>query len=141
MKLIKINEVQDFLRTITKQAAAQADDDGRVPDAVLLYHLAEDYNTVYEVLNRAVAEWIASEDPIQFTQPSQILETNPDASLSELEDPVDLGKYMAQLYMGVVAIYRKISVRNREALLVLLKIAEAKTNFLRQEYDKCLSVR
>lgn len=141
MKLIKINDLKDFLRTIIEQAAAKADDDGRVSDAVTLYHLAEDFNTVYEVLNRNISDWIASEDPMQFSQQSaQYQEKTPETSLYELEDPVELGIYMATMYMGAVNIYRQISVRNREALFVLLKIAEAKKDFLKQEYDKCLTV-
>lgn len=142
MKLIKIADQKDFLRTIIEQAAAQADDEGRIPDAVLLYHLAEDYNTVYEVLNRSISDWITSEDPIQFVsqQVSQYQEVNPATSLTELEDPVDLGRYMAQLYMSEVSIFKQISFRNRDALLVLLKIAEAKKDFMMQEYDRCLSV-
>ena len=141
MKLIKIADQQEFLRTITEQAAAQADDDGRVSDAVLLYHLAEDYNTVVQVLNRSISDWIASEDPMQFNaHPNQFQHDNSIQSIMELDDPADLGKHMVHLYMSAVNMYRQISPRNREALVVLLTIAEAKKMYLNHEYDACLSV-
>ncbi|KAF8473165.1 Nup93/Nic96-domain-containing protein [Kalaharituber pfeilii] len=141
MKLIKIADQQEFLRTITEQAAAQADDDGRVSDAVLLYHLAEDYNTVVQVLNRSISDWIASEDPTQLTSQPTGGQHQADAqqSITEFEDPAELGKHMGQLYWNMANMYRQISPRNREALMVLLKIAEAKRMYLVQDYEACLS--
>src|SRR5439155_26728604 len=59
MSLIGLTDTDDFMRTVTIQAASSADDNGRVTDAVLLYHLAGEYNNVMEIVIRALSEAIA----------------------------------------------------------------------------------
>jgi nuclear pore complex protein Nup93 len=61
LKLIGLADQEDFLKTVTVQAAAVADDNGRTTDAVLLYHLAEDYDNVIAIINRALSEAVAAE--------------------------------------------------------------------------------
>lgn len=46
LDLINLVDQQDFLKNITIQAAGVADDKGLITDAVLLYHLAENYDPV-----------------------------------------------------------------------------------------------
>lgn len=50
-----------FLDTLTVQAAIVAEDNGRTTDAVLLYHLANEYDRVVTVINRALSEAISVE--------------------------------------------------------------------------------
>ncbi|KAI4146402.1 MAG: hypothetical protein LQ340_005942, partial [Diploschistes diacapsis] len=56
LPLIGLRDEEDYLRNVTMQAAKVADDTGRTTDAVLLYHLAEDYNSVIAILNRALSD-------------------------------------------------------------------------------------
>ncbi|KAJ8607894.1 hypothetical protein MRB53_039990 [Persea americana] len=55
LRLIDIGTQEDFLRQITLVAARTADEQGRVTDAALLFHLAEDYDKVVQVINEAVS--------------------------------------------------------------------------------------
>src|SRR2546421_417458 len=60
LRLIKLADQEEFLWMVTKQAAGVADDNGRITDAVLLYHLAEDYDNVVSIINRTLSEAIAT---------------------------------------------------------------------------------
>ncbi|ERF69613.1 hypothetical protein EPUS_03605 [Endocarpon pusillum Z07020] len=55
-RLIKLDSHGDFLKAVTMQAAAIADERCQVADAVLLYHLCEDYDNVVRILNSALAD-------------------------------------------------------------------------------------
>lgn len=141
MKLIKLTDQREYLRTITEQAATQAHDDGRATDAVLLYHLAEDYDTVMEVVNKNLSDSIASEDDSPpFSYHPGAITPGSNASITSVDDPAQLATNMLTLYSGNAAIYSKISMRNREAVAVLLKIAEAKNRYREGKWESCLLV-
>jgi len=140
MKLIKLSDQDEFLHTITEQAAVQADDDGRAADAVLLYHLAEDYDTVVQILNKNLSSHIALDDGIPF---QGLHESNAppgsSMSLASVDDPTHLAINMLTVYKNN-HIARKINPRNREACGVLLQISEAKRQYEMGEWAACLSV-
>lgn len=142
MRLIKLTDQREYLRTITEQAAVQADDDGRANDAVLLYHLAEDYDTVLQIVNKNLSDYIASEEaPTRYqdlTATNGLL--NSSLSLTSVEDPVQLAQNMLKMYGANVSVYTKIELRNREACGVLLRIAEAKKLFANGDWEACLVV-
>jgi nuclear pore complex protein Nup93 len=142
IKLIKLSDESDFLRTITEQAAVQADDDGRMADAVLLYHLAEDYDTVVQILNKNLSAHIALDEGVQPFHPQEPSSAPPgsSASLASVDDPVRLAHNMLTVYHQNPNILRKINIRNREACGVLLQIAEAKNYFTQGQWEACLSV-
>ncbi|KAI5838969.1 Nup93/Nic96-domain-containing protein [Morchella snyderi] len=140
MRLIMLTDQREYLRTITEQAAVQADDDGRANDAVLLYHLAEDYDTVLQIINKNLSDSIASEEtPTHYqdhTAASGVLDSS--LSLTSVEDPVKLAQNMLKMYGANVSVYTKIVLRNREACGVLLQIAEAKRLFTNGDWESCL---
>jgi nuclear pore complex protein Nup93 len=141
MKLIKLSDQSEFLRTITEQAAVQADDDGRAADAVLLYHLAEDYDTVVQILNKNLSGHIALDGatPFQGLEASSVPSSS-SVSLASVDDPVRLAHNMLTMYHNNPNIMRKINVRNREACGVLLQIAEAKNLYEQGQWEACLGV-
>ncbi|CRK45124.1 hypothetical protein BN1723_019647, partial [Verticillium longisporum] len=53
--LIGLTEENDFINTVTIQAASFAEENGRTTDAVLLYHLAGEYDTVVAIVSRALS--------------------------------------------------------------------------------------
>ena len=59
--LLKLNGENGLLNTITREAAKMADDNGRTNDAILLCHLAGEYDSVISILNRALAEALSVE--------------------------------------------------------------------------------
>lgn len=136
-KLIKLTSHEAFLKSITSQAAAIADQRGQISDAVLLYHLCEDYENVITVLNRALADAInldLGESPIslqplkprdQDNHSSTLGSEEAQSSLSltqSTSSPIELAKNITSLYNTNAAYYNRISVPNRETCGVLLKL-------------------
>ncbi|KEF59203.1 uncharacterized protein A1O9_04047 [Exophiala aquamarina CBS 119918] len=145
-KLIKLSTREEFLRSITKQSAATADQRGQIADAVLMYHLCEDYDDVVSVLNRALADAVTldlGESPMQL-QPlkprrlegrsgssASTQADGPQSSLSltqSTSSPVDLARNMISLYNDNAAYVNKISPTNRETCRVLLKLVSARAH-------------
>ena len=58
-KLIFIHSPQEFINKITKVAAQQCNDDGRINDAIVLFNMAKEYNTVICLLNKQLGDAIA----------------------------------------------------------------------------------
>ncbi|KAJ5806962.1 hypothetical protein N7474_010554 [Penicillium riverlandense] len=143
LDLINLEDQQEFLKTITVQAAAVADDKGLITDAVLLYHLAEDYDRVIDIINRALSDAIAVElggvlpklQPLrprveqgQDGQAAHAGTPDPGSSLSltAVDDPVVLAKNMISLYNSNTLYWQQIRQMNRDACGLLLRLMEAK---------------
>ncbi|EKG20170.1 Nucleoporin interacting component Nup93/Nic96, partial [Macrophomina phaseolina MS6] len=143
LRLIGLSDQEEFLKNITMQAASVADEAGRTTDAVLLYHLAEDYNSVIVVINRALSDALAVDigqrphklEPLKprATGRDRRTEGEPAGSLSltAVDNPAGLALNMNNLYSANALMYNKVKNTNRNALLMLLQIATAK-NFVEQ---------
>lgn len=137
LELIKLVDQHEFLKTITVQAAAVADDKGLIADAVLLYHLAENYDRVIDIINRALSDAIAVElggamPKLQPLRPrggeeGEALEAGSSLSLTSVDDPGVLAKNMISLYDSDRMYYGQIRQVNRDACGLLLRMMEAKT--------------
>lgn len=135
--LLGLEEENDLVRNITLQAARFANDNGRTTDAVLLYHLAEDYDTVVVILSLAVSEAISLEigseplrlDPVkprgEGDQPAA--QAGSTLSLAAIDDPIELATTMMQMYESDRQFRQKIQDVNRLACNVLLQMAEIKS--------------
>ncbi|EZF28801.1 nucleoporin [Trichophyton mentagrophytes] len=142
LKLINLDDQEEFLKAVTVQAAAVADDKGLTADAVLLYHLAEEYDNVVSILNRILSDAVSvplGEAAIKIepvkprtggqhqTSPGASLEPGSSLSLTSVDDPVVLAKNMISLYNTNALYYQKIHPTNREACGLLLRMMEAKS--------------
>jgi len=151
LRLISLQNQDDFLRTLTIQAAAVADDSGRTTDAVLLYHLAEEYDNVVAIINRSLSEALSVElgqDPMRLQplkprtiensqqvnqqsngqQQQQRQQQQPESSLSltSVDDPAVLARNMITLYNANALYFRKIRQPNREACGTLIRMSTIK---------------
>ncbi|KAK3946178.1 Nup93/Nic96-domain-containing protein [Diplogelasinospora grovesii] len=146
--LIALSQEQDFVRAITLQAASFADDNGRTTDAVLLYHLAGDYDTVVSIVSRALSEAISleiGEDPMRLlpVKPRVDLQgeqAQPESSLSlaAIDDPVELARTMMGMYEKDHMFWQKIREPNRVACTVLLQMSEIKSMVEAGRWPECL---
>ncbi|KAK6341662.1 hypothetical protein TWF696_008731 [Orbilia brochopaga] len=146
LKVLKLANEDEFLHTITHQAAAQADDDGRTSDAILLYHLGEDYDTVVSLVNRNLSDslaagetddnWIGSNPTVGLNAQGQPI--NQSISLTSVEDPAQLAKNINEVYSRNASIYGKVSKQNWEACGVLIRIDEAKKLYRAGRFEECL---
>lgn len=156
LKLIHLAGQEEFLQTVTVQAASIADDNGRTSDAVLLYHLAEDYDNVIAIINHALSEAIAVEigqeemrlQPLKprtsnpIARGHQQQEPLPGSSLSLIfvDDPAGLAGNMIAVYQSNALYYEKISPVNRDACGILLQLSSAKSKVLQGQWAEALDV-
>lgn len=156
LKLIHLAGQEEFLQKVTVQAASIANDNGRTSDAVLLYHLAEDYDNVIAIINYALSEAIAVEigqqemrlqpleprtsNPIAQSQQQQKPSTSNSLSLISVEDLAELAGNMIAVYQSNALYYEKISPVNREACSILLQLSEAKSKVLEGQWAEALDV-
>ncbi|KAI1471524.1 NIC-domain-containing protein [Daldinia caldariorum] len=134
--LIGLREEDDFVKTVTLQAARFADDNGRTTDAVLLYHLAGDYDSVVTIVSRALSEAISleiGEDPMRLVPVKPRLdgkdpEAQPGSSLSlaSIDDPIQLAATMMSMYEKDAMFYTKVEESNRIACHILLQMSDIK---------------
>jgi nuclear pore complex protein Nup93 len=139
LSLIGLADEKEFLKHVTLVAARTAEEQGRVTDAALLYHLAEDYNKVLQVVNDAVSQALTTdigEKPARLT-PLKPRDTNSQnnqgdgqiqasLSLTAVDDPIQLARDYRQLYNSDAMYSKRIERKNSEACEVLLQLAEAR---------------
>ena len=154
LPIIGIADQEDFLRTVTIQAASVADDNGRTTDAVLLYHLAEDYDNVVTIINRALSEALAVDigqeqmrlQPLKPRAPQQQGQNKeqqiPGSSLSltSVDDPAVLSRNMISLYNSNAMYYQRIRPANRDACGLLLRMSEIKERVTTGRWIEALDV-
>lgn len=134
-RLIKLDTHEDVLQAITVQAAALADERGQIADAVLLYHLSEDYDSVVQVLNRALTDAVtvdlgSSPVDLQPLKPREHNSAHADAnsslSLVTSTSTVNLGETFFNLYNRNAVLSGKISPSHRSDMKTLLNMLLAR---------------
>ena len=158
LPIIGLADQETYLRTVTVQAARVADDSGRTTDAVLLYHLAEDYNNVISILNRALSDAIAADygaEPVKVTplrpreqRPDLAADGNRDSdkekgsslSLVAVDDPIELARHFVELYHSNAAYYEKVSPVNRDVCGLLMQLSDAKRGVEVRAWGETLDV-
>ena len=140
LKLIGLEDEQEFLKHITIVAARTAEDQSRVTDAALLFHLSEDYDKVIQIVNEAVSLSLTTElgeqaqklTPLKPRSTQQGSAKEPEKelqgslSLTTVDDPVDLAKNFRTLYGSAQMYYGKIKAKNSDACNVLLTLSDAR---------------
>ena len=154
LPILHIQDDEELVRTITLQAARVADDNGRITDAVLLYHLADDYDNVIIIINRAVSEAISVDigqaqltlQPLKPrtqdhpTQPSPQHQQGTSLSLTSVDDPITLAHNMISLYNSNALYYQRIRPINRDACAILLQMAQARSLVAAGKWKEALDV-
>jgi nuclear pore complex protein Nup93 len=143
-------ELTKFIKDLTVQAALAADEGGRTTDAVLLYHLAEEFDNVLTIVNRTLSEALTVElgrqamriEPLKprDNKGKDTLPSQSTLSLTAVDDPVVLANNMYDLYTGAgrQEMYQKIKPATREATNILIRMAAAKQSLLSHNYLACL---
>ena len=146
LEILALTDQKNYLQAITVEAASVADDNGRTTDAVHLYQLAEDYDNVISIINRALSEAIAV-DIGQEQMPLQVLKPRIDpqqagstTSLTSVDDPLELAKRMMQLYDKNHMSLQKIKQINRETCAILVRMSEAKELVAAREWSRAIDV-
>lgn len=140
-QIINLATHEHFVRFITSQAAAVADSRGQIADAVLLYHLCDDYDNAVAVLNRSLADAVTielGEEPMSL-QPlkprnsngsdntSQASQANSSLSLTQsTSSPLELAKNIITLYNTNAQYFSKVSQQNRTTCSILMTMLSAR---------------
>lgn len=152
LELIKLANQEDFLKNITVQAAGVADDKGLITDSVLLYHLAEEYDHVIRIINRALSDAIAIElggnmpklqplvPRVEQAQGADAEAPGSSLSLTTVDDPMVLGKNMMGLYNTNPMYFEQIRPTNRTDCGMLLRMLEAKIEVEAGRWTSALDV-
>jgi nuclear pore complex protein Nup93 len=157
VSLLKLNGENGLLNTITREAAKMADDNGRTNDAILLCHLASEYDSVIAILNRSLAEALSVElgqeplrlEPLkprlaaaELQQQQQQQQASDSTSISMLgtDDPVELAQKVIALYDANSLWWREVSQVNRETIGILYKLNAAKKVIEAGDYTGALDV-
>lgn len=137
LSLIDLENIEQYLHAITEQAAIKAEEDGRIADAVLLYQLSEDYDTVVTIINKSLGEMLSVAQLGQVITPATS-ETGMPLVIATTDDPAQLARHVMEVYMGNISIYRRVKPRNRETCATLLGIVKAWDAFARGDVEQCL---
>lgn len=151
-KLVALDNEADFLRTISLEAARAAEDSGRTTDAVLLNHLAGDYDAVIVLVSRTLSESISMDGGLDGdSEPLKLAPVKPrvegteaqeqagsSLSLAAIDDPVELARTMLTMYERDIMFRRKIREPNRAACAVLLQMSEIKGLIKAQQWPDAL---
>jgi nuclear pore complex protein Nup93 len=153
--LLKLSDENGLLNTITREAAKMADDNGRTNDAILLCHLAGEYDSVITILNRSLAEALSIEigqEPLRLEplkqrvalteaqQQQQLASDSTSISMLGTDDPVELTQKVLALYNANSLWWRKVSQINRETISILYSLNEAKKVIEQGNYLNALDV-
>ncbi|KAF2473206.1 NIC-domain-containing protein [Lindgomyces ingoldianus] len=151
--LIKLSDDAALLNVIISEAAKMADDNGRTNDAVLLRHLAGEYDGVVVILNRALSEALSvdlGQEPLRLEplkpriaganpEPQPDL-TNSSLSLLGTDDPVTLARMVMGLYDNNALWWSEVAKENRDALRILYLLNDAKKVIEQRRFMEALDI-
>lgn len=135
MSLLQLKDEKQYLRAISENAATASEQEGRIADAILLYHLSEEYDTVVGIINESLG---ASLLDSTYLSDDQMGSTS--APMTSTEDPAQLAKNMMELYTSNASIYGIVSQHNKDSCTILLSIVEARKQADAQRFDECLAI-
>ncbi|KDN50351.1 NIC-domain-containing protein [Tilletiaria anomala UBC 951] len=126
-RLIKFADSQAYLNSIVRTAAAASEAQHRTRDAILLYNLAEEYDTVISVLNKELGNKLMDPSSARIADSyapldSQRTSLRPNASFAAAEDITSMAHEILASYEKQNRIVRKVSTKNRDTCKMLLEL-------------------
>lgn len=126
-----------FMDELTIQAAVAADESGRTTDAVLLYHLASDYEAVLSIIARTLSEALtvsieAEPLKVEVTKPSADAQAAAQEggrstfSLATVDDPIVLAQNFMSLYRSNAVLMQRVKQSTSDSCEILMLLAQAK---------------
>jgi nuclear pore complex protein Nup93 len=154
LPLIKLADEEALVDKIIQEAAKTADDNGRTNDAVLLCHIAGEYDSVVRLLNRALSEALSvdlGQEPLRLEPLRQGVVRGPQTQLPTLDssstlsmlatdDPIELAGRVMTLYDQNALWWQNVARVNRDALGVLSSLNAAKKTVEAGRYMEALDV-
>ncbi|RCK55393.1 Nucleoporin NIC96 [Candida viswanathii] len=140
-KLIRLENIDQFYQQIVEVAASKCEEEGRIFDALLLYQLCCDYNTVVSLINKLLAEILATTD---LNQPTikfgnyEVLSTG--YATKDVGDTIDnniilLAQHIMKVFSNNSHILSKLSPKIKSTCDLLLPIINIRELFLKKDWS------
>lgn len=143
LKLIHLKDEPSYLLGIVKAAAQRADQEKRFSEAILLFNLAEEYDSVISVLNVELGHSLSrpSGTSIAAQDAAKAYFANGTVSLAVAqEDVTQIARGILEHYDRSSGIGGRVSRKNRETCEVLLRLKEAMVLYEQNQLERALAV-
>lgn len=157
LKLIHLKDEQSYLLGIVKSAARRADQEKRFHEAILLYNIAEEYDSVIAVLNVELGHALSrpsgtiggarKEQEGYFGAPAASVGEGAGEKATTMglavgqEDVVQVARSILEHYDRSGMMGGRVSRKNRETCEVLMRIKAAFSLYEQGKLDHALQVR
>lgn len=140
--LINLPELQNFYHQIIEVSASRCEEEGRIFDALRLYQLCQEYNTVVSLLNKFLSEVISMNELDKPLLTGAEFKTSTGAL--KPEETVDnniilLSKSIMTTFNNNSYIIEKVSSKQREINGYLLPIVDIRQKFIEKDWQGTLS--
>lgn len=136
LKLIRLANEKEYLQSIVKAAAQRADQEKRFADTILLYNLAEEYDSVVHVLNVALGASLSQPVPAGLT--SESTQAGKSVSFGMADDLVSSARSILEHYDRSSIVLHRISKKARETCGILLRLKEAMSLYEQNRLEDAL---
>ena len=146
-KLIGLEDIDAFHRQIVEVTAVKCEEEGRIFDALLLYQLSCDYETTIVLVNKLLAELIATSDlnkPILQFGNSNFMSSGFGPGLSEVEETPEnniilLTEQIWTSFSKSSKILSSITSSVRHTCELLMSIIKIRNLFVRKEWREVVA--
>lgn len=141
--LINLPDLQNFYHQIIEISASRCEEEGRIFDALRLYQLCQEYNTVVSLLNKFLSEIIS------LTELDKPLLTGVEYKTSsgsmKPEETIDnniilLSRHIMNMFNNNSYILEKVSAKEREINGYLLPIIDIRDKFVQKDWRAALTL-
>lgn len=136
--LINLSDLQSFYRQILEVSASRCEEEGRIFDALLLYQLCQDYDTVVSLINKFLSEILsmAELDKPLLTK-GEYRTTTGEVQPEETVDNniILLSKHIMSMFHNNSFILEKISPKRKEINDYLLPIVDIREQFVNKNWQ------
>ncbi|KAK4687416.1 nuclear pore complex protein Nup93, partial [Tremellales sp. Uapishka_1] len=136
LKLLKLQDSQDYLRAVVLSAAEQSTMDTSLTDSIELYHLAGAYDKVVETVNRALGHSLGQASNTPLTSDSTNLGLS--GAFGGAQDLMSLARTVYNVYEKDFGKRTRVEKSHWETLELLLQLKMALQQFKEDRPDLAL---
>lgn len=140
-ELMNLPDLQDFYRQITQISASCCEEEGRIFDAVRLYQLCQEYNTVVALINKFLSEILAMTelDKPLLTHETYQTPTGECIPLETIDNNfILLNRHIMKVFGNNSHILESILIKEKEINGYLLPIVEIREKFVHKDWQGTL---
>lgn len=152
LKLLHLPDARTYLLSIVKSAAVRADTEQRFSEAILLYNLAEEYDSVVSVLNLELSNSLSKPSTSYVNQTGGSLDANKyfnkqeggtigmTAAAGSGQDVSEIAKSILEHYDRSSSMSSRVGRKRRETCEVLMRLRQAMGLYEQSNLEQALQV-